>query len=53
MIENVIAEAEPQPSLVARAVAGDEVAFARIVAAYHGDMARRPSRRRGPSLLAA
>src|SRR6478736_6998507 len=40
MIENVIAEAEPQPSLVARAVAGDEVAFARIVAAYHGDMAR-------------
>ena len=40
MIERVIAEAEPQPSLLARAVAGDEVAFARIVAAHHGDMAR-------------
>jgi RNA polymerase sigma-70 factor, ECF subfamily len=27
-------------SLVARAASGDEVAFAQIVAAYHGDMAR-------------
>jgi RNA polymerase sigma-70 factor (ECF subfamily) len=40
MIESVIGEAEPQPSLVALAIAGDEVAFARIVAAHHGDMAR-------------
>ena len=40
MIESVIGEAEPHPSLVALAIAGDEVAFARIVAAHHGDMAR-------------
>jgi RNA polymerase sigma-70 factor (ECF subfamily) len=40
MIESVIGEAEPHPSLVALAMAGDEVAFARIVAAHHGDMAR-------------
>jgi RNA polymerase sigma-70 factor (ECF subfamily) len=39
MIEGVIAEAEPR-SVLERAVAGDEVAFARIVAAHHGDMAR-------------
>jgi RNA polymerase sigma-70 factor (ECF subfamily) len=36
----VIAEAEPQRSIVERAIAGDEVAFARIVAAHHDDMAR-------------
>jgi RNA polymerase sigma factor (sigma-70 family) len=40
MIEGVIAEAEPQRSIVERAIAGDEAAFARIVAAYHDDMAR-------------
>ena len=40
MIGVVIAEAEPQSSIVARAIAGDDVAFARIVAAHHDDMAR-------------
>jgi RNA polymerase sigma factor (sigma-70 family) len=40
MIGGVIAEAEPQRSVVERAVAGDEIAFARIVAAHHQDMAR-------------
>jgi DNA-directed RNA polymerase specialized sigma24 family protein len=40
MIGGVIAEAEPQRSIVERAIAGDEVAFARIVAAHHDDMAR-------------
>src|SRR5262245_61485940 len=40
MIEGVIAEAEPQRSIVQRAIAGDESAFARIVAAHHEDMAR-------------
>jgi len=40
MIGGVIAETEPQRSVVERAVAGDEVAFARIVAAHHEDMAR-------------
>lgn len=40
MIGSVITEAEPQWSIVERAIAGDEVAFARIVAAHHGDMAR-------------
>jgi RNA polymerase sigma factor (sigma-70 family) len=40
MIEGVFIEAEPQRSVVERAVAGDEVAFARIVAAHHQDMAR-------------
>jgi len=40
MIEGVIAEVEPQRSIVERAIAGDEVAFARIVAAHHDDMAR-------------
>ena len=40
MIQGVIAEAEPQRSIVERAIAGDEAAFARIVAAHHDDMAR-------------
>jgi RNA polymerase sigma factor (sigma-70 family) len=40
MIEVVIAEGEPHPTIVERAIAGDEVAFARIVAAHHDDMAR-------------
>jgi len=40
MIGGMVAEVEPQPSIVERAVAGDETAFARIVAAHHGDMAR-------------
>jgi RNA polymerase sigma factor (sigma-70 family) len=40
MIGVVIAEAEPQLSIVERAIAGDEAAFARLVAAHHGDMAR-------------
>lgn len=33
-------ETEAQGALITRAMAGDEVAFARIVAAHHGDMAR-------------
>lgn len=33
-------EAEAQGAVIARAIAGDEVAFARIVAAHHGDVAR-------------
>ena len=40
MIRSVIAEVEPQPSMVEGAIAGDEVAFARIVSAHHDDMAR-------------
>ena len=40
MIVGVAAEAETQGSTLERAVAGDEVAFARIVAAHHDDMAR-------------
>ena len=40
MIGGVIADAEPQSSTVARAIAGDEVAFALIVAEHHDDMAR-------------
>jgi RNA polymerase sigma-70 factor (ECF subfamily) len=40
MIGSVIAETETQRSIVEQAVAGDEVAFARIVAAHHNDMAR-------------
>jgi len=40
MIGVVIAEAEPQRSILERAIAGDEVAFAGIVAAHHDDMAR-------------
>ena len=39
MIGGVVAEAE-SGTIVERAVAGDEVAFAEIVAAHHGDMAR-------------
>ena len=35
-----MADAEPQRSILERAVAGDEVAFAGIVAAYHDDLAR-------------
>ncbi len=40
MIGGVIAEAEPERLMLARAISGDEVAFARIVAMHHGDMAR-------------
>jgi RNA polymerase sigma factor (sigma-70 family) len=40
MIVGVIAEAETQGVIVKHAIAGDEVAFARIVAAHHDDMAR-------------
>jgi RNA polymerase sigma factor (sigma-70 family) len=40
MIVGVIAEAETQGTIVKHAIAGDEVAFARIVAAHHDDMAR-------------
>ena len=40
MIGSVIAEAEPHWAILERAVAGDESAFARIVAAHHSDMAR-------------
>jgi RNA polymerase sigma factor (sigma-70 family) len=40
MIADVIAEVEPQRSIVERAIAGDGVAFARIVATHHDDMAR-------------
>jgi RNA polymerase sigma-70 factor, ECF subfamily len=40
MIVAVAAEAETQGSILERAIAGDEVAFARIVAAHHDDMAR-------------
>jgi RNA polymerase sigma factor (sigma-70 family) len=40
MIGSVTAEAEPGWSIIERAIAGDEVAFARIVATHHGDMAR-------------
>jgi RNA polymerase sigma-70 factor (ECF subfamily) len=40
MIGELIADAEPVPSIVERAIAGDELAFARIVAAHHGDLAR-------------
>jgi RNA polymerase sigma factor (sigma-70 family) len=40
MIGGVVAEAEPQRSIVERAIAGDEMAFARIVADHHEDMAR-------------
>jgi RNA polymerase sigma factor (sigma-70 family) len=40
MIVGVAAEAETQGSILERAIAGDEVAFARIVAAHHDDMAR-------------
>jgi RNA polymerase sigma factor (sigma-70 family) len=40
MIGSVILEAESQRSTVASAIAGDELAFARIVAAHHDDLAR-------------
>ena len=40
MIGGVVAEAELGTSIVERAIAGDEFAFAQIVAAHHGDMAR-------------
>src|SRR3954452_5293009 len=40
MIGVVVAEGETQRSIVELAIAGDEVAFARIVAAHHDDMAR-------------
>jgi RNA polymerase sigma-70 factor (ECF subfamily) len=33
-------ETAPMPTVLEQAVAGDEVAFARIVAAYHADMVR-------------
>jgi RNA polymerase sigma-70 factor (ECF subfamily) len=38
--EAMTIEIEAQGALIALAMAGDEVAFARIVATYHGDMAR-------------
>lgn len=40
MIGGVVADADPQRSIVDRAIAGDELAFARIVASHHEDMAR-------------
>jgi RNA polymerase sigma factor (sigma-70 family) len=40
MIEGVIGATEPPETVIERAIAGDEVAFARIVAAHHSDMAR-------------
>jgi len=40
MIGGMVAEAEPQRSIIEQAIAGDEVAFARIVAAHHDDVAR-------------
>ena len=40
MIGSVILEIETQRSTIELAIAGDDVAFARIVAAYHNDMAR-------------
>jgi RNA polymerase sigma-70 factor (ECF subfamily) len=40
MIGELIADTEPARSVVERAIAGDELAFARIVAAHHADLAR-------------
>jgi len=40
MIGVVVAEGETQRSIVELAIAGDELAFARIVATHHDDMAR-------------
>src|SRR3954468_14461964 len=40
MIGTLIADADLQRSMLDLAIAGDEVAFARIVAAHHDDMAR-------------
>lgn len=51
MIGVVTAEADPQGSIVELAIAGDEFAFARIVAAHHDDMTL-PSRRQGPTVVA-
>lgn len=38
--ESVTIESEAAEAVIGRAIAGDEVAFARIVAAHHGDMSR-------------
>ena len=38
--ESVIIEIDAAEAVIGRAIAGDEVAFARIVAAHHGDMSR-------------
>ena len=38
--ESMTIAIDAQGALIARAMAGDEVAFARIVAAHHGGMAR-------------
>src|SRR3954453_1243622 len=40
MIATLFADAELQRSMLDLAIAGDEVAFARIVSAHHDDMAR-------------
>jgi RNA polymerase sigma-70 factor, ECF subfamily len=40
MIGRLVVDAEPQASILERAIAGDEIAFGRIVAAYHDDLAR-------------
>ena len=38
--ESVTIESDAAEAVIGRAIAGDEVAFARIVAAHHGDMSR-------------
>jgi RNA polymerase sigma-70 factor (ECF subfamily) len=38
--DSVTIESEAAGAVIERAIAGDEVAFARIVAAHHGDMSR-------------
>jgi RNA polymerase sigma-70 factor, ECF subfamily len=38
--ESVMIDSEAAGAIIQRAIAGDEVAFARIVAAHHGDMSR-------------
>ena|SRR6478609_1639745 len=40
MIGRLVADAEPGESILERAIAGDEIAFGRIVAAHHDDLAR-------------
>src|SRR5689334_10546134 len=40
MIGELIADAEGRWSVIERAIAGDELAFARIVAEHHDDLAR-------------
>src|SRR5262245_39279006 len=40
MIRDMVAEADVGTTIVQRAIAGDELAFAQIVAAHHDDMAR-------------